>query len=117
MSEVAPTATITEATLRELLAGGQRAVRVRASAVGMAGGFEVHVRIAEQDARTLATTRGAAKRFASLDTVGEALRDMGIPVFLVDMQNHQPGRLRPPRPDRAAALRATRTRPQQQRLV
>ena len=110
-------ATITEATLRELLASGERAVRIRASVVGTVGGFEVRVRIASHDMRDLVTTRGTTKRFASLDTIGGWLKSIGLPVFVIYMQNHQAGRLRPPRPDRAAALRATRTRPQQQRLV
>jgi hypothetical protein len=40
--------------------------------------------------------------------------EMGVSRFEVDMTGYQPGRLRKARPDRAQALRLTRTKMQQQ---
>jgi hypothetical protein len=110
--------TITETTLKALLAGGGRGVRIRAGIAGLAeGGFAVVVRIGVNDVRRLVTTRGTERRFASLDTAAGQLKDLGLPVFFVDVSNYKAARFRPPRPDRAVALRATRTRPLQQTLV
>lgn len=66
--------------------------------------------------KALATSKGSIRLFASLDTAGAFVRDLGLPRFDVDMTGHQPGRLRKPRPDRAEALRHTRTKMQQQPL-
>ena len=104
--------TIKEPLVRELVqAGGQ----VRAMIAGRQKGFALifHVGNAE---KTLATSRGMIRLFASLDTAGAFIRGLGIPCFQVDMTSHEPGRLRRPRPDRAEALRHTRTRLHQQPL-
>lgn len=109
MSEVA---TIKEPVLRELIQAGPD---VQAVAVGEQQGFALQFRFGSCE-RMLATSRGTVRLFASLDTAGAFMRDVGIPCFGVDMTSHQPGRLRSPRPDRAEALKATRTRPRQQPL-
>lgn len=105
-------AMIKEPVLRELV---QADPSVSATVTGQERGFAVVLRIGTAD-RLLATTRGAVRLFASLDTAGAFVRDIGIPQFYVDMTSHEPGRLRKPRPDRAEALRGTRTRLQQQPL-
>lgn len=74
------------------------------------------VRMGNNAEKTLATTRGTIRVFASLDTVGAFIRDVGLPRFDVDMSRHEPGRLRKARPDRAEALRHTRTKMQQQNI-
>jgi len=63
------------------------------------------VRVGEQE-RTLETARGATRLFASLDTAASFIRDIGLPRFVVDMTEYQPGRLRRARPDRSEALKA-----------
>ena len=105
---------ITEPTLRQLLemhAGW--AVQV----VGVPRGFSISVKSSNGIAKTLSTMRGDMRRFASIDTAGSFLKGLGILSFSVEMSGHEPGRLRGARPDRALALRKTRTRPQQQELV
>lgn len=88
---------------------------LRATAVGTAGGFRLLFRVGESE-KTLVTSRGTVRVFASLDTAGSFVRELGVAKFAVDMTQHQPGRLRGPRPDRAEALRHTRTRLRQQSL-
>lgn len=66
--------------------------------------------------RILSTSRGGTRRFASMDTAAGFLREMGVSAFAVDIGNLEAGRLRPPRPDRAAALKGTRTTPRQASL-
>jgi hypothetical protein len=105
-------ATIKEPVLRELI---QASTEVQAAAVGEQQGFVLQFRFGNAE-RRLATSRGKIRVFASLDTAGAYIRDVGISCFEVDMTGHEPGRLRSPRPDRAAALRGTRTRPRQQPL-
>jgi hypothetical protein len=105
-------ATIKEPVLRELL---KASAEVQAIAVGEQQGFVLQFRFGSVE-RALATSRGNLRLFASLDTAGAFIKDVGISSFGVDMTHHLPGRLRSPRPDRAAALRGTRTRPQQQPL-
>jgi len=101
--------TIKEITLRELV----EASSVRsACVVGQPGGFAVTVRYGEAE-KMLASSRGDFRRFASLNTAAEFLRKLGIMKFEVDATNYEPGRLRAPRPDRAEALRRTRTKPKQ----
>lgn len=98
--------------MRELVeATGQ----VRATAVGAQGGFALHFQLGNSE-RTLVNARGGVRFFASLDSAGIFVRSIGIPRFEVDMTLHQPGRLRGPRPDRAEALRQTKTRLRQQIL-
>jgi len=111
--ELAPTTTtIKEPVLRELV---QAEAKVGATVAGQERGFSVLVRLGHGE-KVLVTTRGAVRLFASLDTAGAFIRDVGIPRFDVDMSGHEPGRLRKPRPDRAEALRHTRTKLQQQPL-
>ena len=105
-------AAIREPLLRELM---QVATSVNAIVAGREKGFAVLFRVGDVD-RTLATSRGSVRLFATLDTAGAFVRDLGIPRFTVDMASHRPGRLRGPRPDRAEALRQTRTKLQQQPL-
>jgi len=104
--------TINEPVLRELV---QAAAVVGATATGQEKGFSVCVHLGKGE-RTLATTRGVVRVFASLDTLGAFIRDVGLPKFNVDMTGHEPGRLRKARPDRAEALRHTRTKMQQQAI-
>jgi hypothetical protein len=108
MSELA--ATIREPVLRELI---QTSAVSNATVKGQDKGFAICVRFGNGE-RTLATSRGTVRLFASLDTAGAFIRGMGLPHFDVDMSRHQPGRLRKARPDRAEALRRTRTTLQQQ---
>jgi hypothetical protein len=105
-------ATIKEPILRELLLAAEQ---VRATASGRENGFALVFLVGNAE-RTLATSRGSVRLFASLDTAGAFVRELGIPRFEVDMTSHQPGRLRGARPDRAEALRHTRTKLQQQPL-
>ena len=93
----------------------QVAVGVRAVVRGAERGFLVVVRIGEQE-RTLERARGGPRLFASLDTAASFVREIGLPQFEVDMSDYQPGRLRGARPDRAEALKRTRTRMKQQNL-
>jgi hypothetical protein len=88
---------------------------VRAIAVGSEGGFALLFRFNEAE-RTLVNSRGDVRLFASLDTAGSFFRQVGVSAFEVDMTSYQPGRLRGPRPDRAEALKGTRTRLRQQPL-
>ncbi|MGA7217111.1 MAG: hypothetical protein WBX38_02285 [Candidatus Sulfotelmatobacter sp.] len=103
--------TIKEPVLRELV---QAAAVVGATVTGQDKGFSVMIHVGNSGEKTLATTRGAIRVFASLDTAGAFVRNIGLPRFYVDMSHHEPGRLRKARPDRAEALRHTRTRMQQQ---
>jgi hypothetical protein len=88
---------------------------IGATVNGQQRGYSLLVRIGGGQ-RTLITSRGGVRLFATLDTAGAFVRDLGIPKFGVDMSGHAPGRLRKPRPDRAVALRGTRTKLQQQPL-
>jgi hypothetical protein len=107
-----PGVTIKEPVLRELV---QAAAVTRATVTGQEKGFSVIVYYGSTE-RTLATTRGTVRLFASLDTAGAFVRDVGLPRFDVDMNRYEPGRLRKARPDRAEALRHTRTKMQQQTI-
>ena len=103
---------IREPVLRELV---QASGTVGASVVGKGNGFAVVVKWGLVE-KTLATSRGQVRLFASLDTAASFVRSVGISRFEVDVSRYEPGRLRSARPDRAAALRLTRTRMQQQPL-
>ena len=103
---------IREPVLRELI---QASGTVSASVVGKGSGFAVVVKLGVGE-KTLVTSRGQVRLFASLDNAGSFVRDVGISRFEVDMSPYEPGRLRSARPDRAAALRLTRTKMQQQPL-
>lgn len=104
--------TIKEPVLRELI---QVTGQVSATIAGEQSGFALTFQIGDAE-KTLLTARGSVRKFASLDTAGAYVRDLGIPRFAVDMTGHEPGRLRRPRPDRAEALRHTRTKMHQQPL-
>lgn len=106
------TATIKEPVLKELV---QVSETVTARIVGEGSGFAVVFRLGSSE-KMLVTSRGQVRLFASLDTVGNFVRDVGISRFEVDMARYEPGRLRGARPDRAAALRLTRTKMQQQSI-
>ncbi len=105
-------AIIREPVLRELV---QASGTVGTTVVGKGNGFAVVVKLGATE-KTLVTSRGQVRLFASLDTAASFVRDMGISRFEVDMNRYERGRLRGARPDRAAALRLTRTRMQQQPL-
>lgn len=104
---------ISHQTLKELVEAGS----VRgACLVGRPGGFGVVVRYGSVE-RALSCTRGQIRLFASLDTAMPYLKRLGLARFEVDATGYEPGRLRKPRPDRAEALRKTRTRPRQEQLI
>ena len=105
--------TIREPVLRELIDASERGISATVS--GRDRGFALIVHLGSSD-KILATSRGAVRLFASLDTASAFVKDLGIGRFEVDMTDHQPGRLRSARPDRAEALRLSRTKMQQQNL-
>src|SRR5688572_30236223 len=102
---------IRESTLREL-AQAQMIERVRL--LGQEGGYVIRAQCG-QIYRTLCSSRGEVRVF-TLESASNLLRDIGIPRFEVDAERYQRGRIRKPRPDRAEALRKTRTRPRQATL-
>lgn len=105
-------ATIKETTLRELVTTDSvNSVCI----VGQIGGYAVTVRCGSAEI-TLATTRGDIRLF-TLERASTLLRALGLLRFEVDCTNYEPGRLRKSRPDRAEALRKTRTRPIQETLI
>src|SRR5689334_21268100 len=104
--------TLREPVLRELI---RATADVSALVFGQKQGFAVKVRLGSLE-RVLVTSRGSVRLFASLDTAGSFVRSVGISRFEVDMTAHEPGRLRKPRPDRAEALKGTRTRLRQEAL-
>jgi len=105
--------TVKEEFVRELAESGSLTA---ATAIGRPGGFTLSVRYGATE-RLLGSTRGAVRLFSSLTTLAVRLRAMGISKFEVDSALYAPGRVRPPRPDRAEALRATRTKPRQTELL
>jgi hypothetical protein len=109
---------VAEATLRELCGSG---VDVTPVVVGVPdGGFALVFAYGppgREVRRVLGTSRGPMRRFGSMDTAGLFLRDLALPRFSVDLADYQPGRVRGPRPDRAEALRRTRTSPRQAELL
>ena len=104
--------TIKEPVLRELI---DAAESVSAVVSGRECGFGVVLHLGTSE-RTLATSRGEVRLFASLDTASSFMKDVGLERFQVDMSGYQPGRLRSARPDRAEAMRLSRTKMQQQDL-
>lgn len=97
--------TIKEPTLRDLAC----AKSIRSTCVtGQFGGFSIVVRFGQVE-RTLATTRGEIRLF-KLENASKFLCDLGIAKFEVDATAFEPGRIRKPRPDRALALRRTKTK-------
>lgn len=97
--------------LRELI--GTSMVDVRALVRGAGSGFLVVARVGAQE-RTLERARGGPRLFASLDTAASFVHEIGLKQFDVDMSGYEPGRLRKARPDRAEAMRRTRTLMKQQ---
>lgn len=102
--------TIKESTLRELAEANSLSGAI---ALGRKGGFALTVRYESAAQRLLANARGQPRMFSSLNTLAGFLRKFGITHFEVDMTGHETVRMRPARPDRAIALRSTRTRPRQ----
>ncbi len=105
--------TIRENTLRELVTAGS--IR-SASAIGRQGGFAVSVQC-DHVQRTLGSTRGSVRIFPNLTSLAMFLRGLGITQFDVDSMSYEPGRVRSARPDRAEALRRTRTTLRQSDLL
>lgn len=104
---------IREGTLRELAAAKSlEDVRL----IGERGGFAVSVRFGAGRA-LLETVRGERRLFVSLDTAARFLGEYGVLAFEVDAAEFRQERVRPARPDRAEALRATRTKPRQDSLL
>lgn len=103
---------IKEPVLRELV---QASAEISARIVGKETGFMVILRLASGE-KTLAASRGNVRLFASLDTAASFLGDLGFLQFDIDISHYRRGRLRGPRPDRAEALKLTRTKMQQQSL-
>lgn len=104
---------IREATLRELIEAGSIA---STAAVGQHGGFFVSIQCGKQK-RVLANARGDIRMFANLTNLATYLRRLGVSGFAVDTRQYAAGRVRRPRPDRAEALRRTRTKPRQGDLL
>jgi hypothetical protein len=105
---------INELTLRELAEAKSLSGAV---AVGHRGGFSVTVRYGMTETqRLLATARGETRMFSNLNTLAKFLRKLGITRFEVDTSNHESVRLRAARPDRAEAMRQTRTKLRQAHL-
>ncbi len=109
---------VAEATLRELCGSG---VNVNPAVVAVQdGGFALvfaYGATGRDVRKVLGTSRGPLRRLASIDTAGFGLRDLSLQRFSVDLADYQPGRVRGPRPDRAEALRKTRTSPKQTELL
>ena len=99
--------TIRETTLRELSVAGSVS---SAQAVGRTGGFVLAINCATNE-RVLASARGCVRIFSNLTTLAGYLQKLGISRFEVNTTGYVPGRVRKARPDRAVAMRRTRTRP------
>jgi hypothetical protein len=109
---------VNESTLREL--SEAHAISELTVIGAPAGGFAVRVTYGTGPhplIKLLGTSRGAIRRYASLDTAATFIRQLGIERFEVDLNGYRPGLVRAPRPDRAEALRNTRTTPRQGDLL
>lgn len=104
---------IREPTLRELIQADSLS---EVYAVGQLGGFALNFRYGGTE-RLLANARGSIRLFANLTTLAAYLQRLGIDKFEVDATHYAAGRLRAARPDRAEALRNTRTRMRQADLL
>jgi hypothetical protein len=103
---------IKEAALKELVdASSINGATVR----GQHGGFAVCIKCGSND-KTLVTARGRARLFGSLDTAMGFLRRLGVFRFEVDASAYERALLRSPRPDRAEALKHTKTKLIQSKL-
>lgn len=107
------TDSIKELTLKELIGTG---VLCSVCLIGDKGGFTLKFECGSMS-KTLSSARGKLRKFGNLNTAVDYLRQLGISKFQVDATSYQPGRLRNARPDRAKALRNTRTNPRQQELL
>ncbi len=107
------TDSIKESTIKELIGTG---ASCSACLIGDKGGFTMEFECGNMN-KTLSNTRGKLRKFGNLNTATDFLKQLGILKFQVDATSYQPGRLRNPRPDRAKALRNTRTTPRQQELL
>ena len=103
---------ITEPILRHL---AEASAEMSARIVGQQNAFIVLIRVGSGE-KTVMTTRGSLRQFASLDTAAGFMKDLGLSRFDVDISFYKPGRLRNARPDRAEALRHTRTKMYQEPL-
>ena len=54
---------------------------------------------------TLEGARNKLRTFATLDAAAKCIKGLGVSMFEVDITKYQQGRLRPPRQDRADAMR------------
>ncbi|BET10748.1 hypothetical protein THI4931_17900 [Pandoraea sputorum] len=104
--------TIKEPALRELIDAG---AIDRACLAGQLGGYIMTVRLGQHE-RTLVTARGAPRLF-TLDNASKYLCAIGLRRFEVDASGFVPGRMRKPRPDRAEALKKTKSVPKQGVLI
>lgn len=103
---------ITEPVLRQFV---EASADMQARIVGTENAFMIIVRVGSGE-KTVVTTRGSVRLFATLDTAAGFVKELGLSRFEVDVSLYKPGRLRNARPDRAEALRNTRTRMYQQPL-
>lgn len=106
-----PATTITTSTLREICSAGIADLVIEGQP---GGGFQVRVRYGSPEQSTyrwLGTSRGGTRRFGSLDTAATLLLRLNVREFRVNVTDYEPGRIRAPRPDRAEALRRTRSSP------
>lgn len=107
-----PVQTIPEGSLRTLL---EVSPKFLARLVGATGGYSLQVTLGDST-RVLANARGSIRLF-TLENAAHFLKGVGVHRFEIDTSNFAPGRLRKPRPDRAEALRRTRTLPRQPSLL
>lgn len=105
--------TVREMTLRELIKS--RSITAT-SAVGQHGGFCLSVACGDR-IQVLGSTRGLKRIFPNLTSLAVYLHRLGISRFEVDTTHYRAARVRPARPDRADALKRTRTKPQQADLL
>ena len=82
---------------------------------GQEGGYVIIVRHGSYQ-RTLISSRGLFRLF-TLDNAAKYLHSIGFSRFEVDASGFVPGRIRSPRPDRAAALKGSRSKSQQHSLI
>lgn len=104
---------IRESTIRELISSSSLWT---ASIKGEHCGFSIVFQLGN-NARVLLSSRGETRRFANLNTAADFLKQLGLCKFEVDTSSYVAGRIRKARPDRAEALRKTRTIPIQQELL
>jgi len=82
---------------------------------GQDGGYVIKIQFKDY-VGTLVSSRGGPRLF-TLDNAAKYLRSIGLPRFEVDASGFVPGRIRGPRPDRAVALRTTKTKSPKESLI